>query len=102
MTLEHEIVPDNGNSMPDSMQFPPLMTEPETISYLRLDIDDRKPGDRLRNLIRRQGLPVIRRGRLRLFRKTAVDSWLDASRVVTMDGGRRGLRRNDTPKRGQA
>ena len=56
----------------------PLLTTDEVITYLRLDIT-RNPAERLRNLIRRQGLPVIRRGQLQLFRKAAVDQWLDQS-----------------------
>lgn len=56
---------------------PPLLTATETIAYLRLDADERDPAERLRNLIRRQRLPCIRRGRLLLFRRAAVDAWLD-------------------------
>jgi excisionase family DNA binding protein len=55
------------------------MTDAETIAYLRLDADGRDPAERLRNLVRRQGLPVIRRGRLRLFRRSDVDAWLDGT-----------------------
>ena len=62
----------NGHPLPD------LLTRDDVIEYLRLDADGRKAEERLRNLIRRQGLPVIRRGRLQLFRRTAVDEWLDA------------------------
>lgn len=58
---------------------PELLTACETIKYLRLDVDDRNPGERLRNLVRRQGLPTIRRGKLRLFRRSAIDAWLDGS-----------------------
>jgi len=57
--------------------FPPLMTAEEVIVYLRLNADHRNPVERLRNLIRYQRLPVIRRGRLQLFRRTAIDNWLD-------------------------
>jgi hypothetical protein len=56
---------------------PEMMTQEDLIRYLRLDVDERNPVDRVRNLIRHQGLPVTRRGRLLLFRKTAVDSWLE-------------------------
>jgi hypothetical protein len=81
------------------LQYPPLMVEGELISYLRLDADTRNPRDRLRNLIRRQGLPVIRRGRLQLFRKTNIDAWLDGAGLVRMEGCRRGLRRGVKPQR---
>jgi excisionase family DNA binding protein len=53
-----------------------LMTASEAIAYLRLDVDDRNPAERLRNLVRRQRLPCVRRGRLILFSRTAVDAWL--------------------------
>ena len=56
---------------------PEMMTQEDLIRYLRLDVDERNPVERVRNLVRYQGLPVTRRGRLLLFRKTAVDSWLD-------------------------
>jgi len=56
---------------------PEMMTQEDLIRYLRLDVDERNPVERVRNLIRYQGLPVTRRGRLLLFRKTAVDEWLD-------------------------
>jgi hypothetical protein len=58
---------------------PEMLTQEDLIRYLRLDVDDRDPVERVRNLIRYQGLPVTRRGRLLLFRKTAVDQWLDVS-----------------------
>ncbi len=63
----------------DSATFVPLemLTQEDLIRYLRLDVDERNPVERVRNLIRHQGLPVTRRGRLLLFRKTAVDEWLD-------------------------
>jgi hypothetical protein len=57
-----------------------LLTRDEAIAYLRLDADNRDPNERLRNLVRRQGLPMIRRGRLQLFRRAAVDAWLDGER----------------------
>ena len=56
---------------------PEMMTQEDLIRYLRLDVDERNPVERVRNLMRYQGLPVTRRGRLLLFRKTAVDEWLD-------------------------
>ena len=56
---------------------PEMLTQEDLIRYLRLDVDDRDPVERVRNLIRYQGLPVTRRGRLLLFRKVAVDKWLD-------------------------
>jgi hypothetical protein len=58
--------------------LPELLTAQETIRYLRLDADERDPVERLRTLIRRQRLPVIRRGRLQLFRRSAIDDWLAA------------------------
>ena len=54
-----------------------LLTAAEAIAYLRLDTDGRDAAERLRNLIRRHGLPVIRRGSLKLFRRAAIDAWLD-------------------------
>jgi hypothetical protein len=56
---------------------PEMLTQEDLIRYLRLDVDERDPVERVRNLIRYQGLPVTRRGRLLLFRKTAVDQWLE-------------------------
>ena len=56
---------------------PEMLTQEDLIRYLRLDVDERNPVERVRNLIRHQGLPVIRRGRLLLFRKSALDEWLD-------------------------
>jgi len=56
---------------------PELLTPQEAIIYLRLDADGGNSAVRLRNLIRRQRLPVLKRGRLRLFRRTAIDAWLD-------------------------
>jgi hypothetical protein len=61
--------------------LPDLLTAAETIRYLRLDTDNRDPAERLRNLVRRQRLPCIRRGRLLLFRKSAIDAWLDGTRT---------------------
>lgn len=65
-------------------ELPELLTPPEAIAYLRLDAESGDAGERLRNLVRRQGLPCIKRGRLRLFRRAAVDAWLEA--------GQRGVR----------
>lgn len=58
-------------------ELPALLTPAEAISYLRLNVDQRDPAERLRNLVRRQGLPCIRRGRLLLFRRSAIDAWAD-------------------------
>jgi hypothetical protein len=57
--------------------FPELLTDTDAIQYLRLDVDERNPAERLRNLVRRQGLPVIRKGKLRLYRRSAIDAWLN-------------------------
>ena len=54
-----------------------LMTVQEVISYLRLDAETGDPRERLRNLVRRQGLPRAGRGRLQRFRRAAIDAWLD-------------------------
>ncbi len=54
-----------------------LMTAAEVIDYLRLDVLSKNPTEKLRSLIRRQGLPAKKRGRLRLFRRSQVDAWLD-------------------------
>jgi hypothetical protein len=56
--------------------FPELLTDADAIKYLRLDVDQRNPAERLRNLVRRQGLPIIKKGKLRLFRRSSVDAWL--------------------------
>lgn len=82
----------------------PLWTDVEAYRYLRLDSDDQEQGDpapagkkkparplsererdkrareRLRNLVRRQNLPVLKRGRLRLYRKADIDRWLAGER----------------------
>jgi hypothetical protein len=65
--------------MSDQFSLPSLMTRYEVIAYLRLDLDDRDSAERLRNLIRRQRLPVIKRGKLLLFRKKSIDDWLSAA-----------------------
>jgi hypothetical protein len=57
-----------------------FMTRDEVIAYLRLDADERNPQERLRNLERRQRLPVIKKGKLRLYRRSAIDTWLDKRR----------------------
>lgn len=56
-------------------ELPTYLTATEAIEYLRLNTDNRDPAERLRNLVRRQGLPCIRRGRLLLFRRSAIDAW---------------------------
>jgi hypothetical protein len=61
--------------------MPELPTADETIRYLRLDSDHRDPAERLRNLVRRQRLPMIRRGRLQLFRRSAIDVCLDGGKT---------------------
>jgi hypothetical protein len=61
-----------------SGELPQMLTADEAIAYLRLNIDGRDPHERLRNLIRRQRLPCIRRGKLMLFRRTSIDAWADA------------------------
>jgi hypothetical protein len=76
MATDHEHA--NGVTAPADRPTPELMTAPELIAYLRLDSDDRDAIWRLRNLIRGHRLPVIRRGRLQLFRKSAIDAWLEA------------------------
>jgi len=63
-----------------ALAIPDLLTPQEAIAYLRLDADGAKPDVRLRSLIRRQRLPVLKRGRLRLFRRTAIDAWLEGAR----------------------
>lgn len=60
---------------------PDLLTAGEMIKYLRLDVEPGDPKERLRNLIRRQRLPVKRRGRLQLFRREEVDRWLNGDRT---------------------
>lgn len=55
---------------------PDLLTPQEAIQYLRLDAEPGDANERLRNLIRRHRLPVLRRGRLKLFRKESIDGWL--------------------------
>ncbi len=54
-----------------------FLTKPEVIELLRLGCNGRNASEQLRNLIRRNGLPVIRRGGLLLFRRSAIDAWLD-------------------------
>ena len=62
----------------ERVDFPPLLTVDDAIAYLRLDVDERDPRERLRNLVRRQRLPCIRRGKLILFRRESVDAWTAA------------------------
>ncbi len=57
-----------------------LMTRDEQIVYLRLDADRAgRPMDKLRSLSRRHGLPRVKRGRLQLFSRSAVDAWLSST-----------------------
>jgi hypothetical protein len=84
-TSEHDAAPQHVQSLPE------LLTPAEAIEYLRLDADGCDAAERLRNLVRRQGLPVIRRGRLQRFRRSAIDTWLD--------GGQRSGRRISNPAR---
>lgn len=64
--------------MDEPDDLPSLLTETEVIGYLRLDAKSGDARERLRNLVRRHRLPIIRRGNLHLFRRTAVDAWLAA------------------------
>jgi excisionase family DNA binding protein len=57
-----------------------LLTLLEVIELLRLDADGGDAKERLRNLIRRQGLPVIRAGRFVRFRRGDVEAWLEGKR----------------------
>lgn len=68
---------------PGIQPLPELLTAPETIAYLRLDIGEADPNERLRNLVRRHGLPAIKRGHLLLFRRSVVDEWLAAGQKNT-------------------
>ena len=54
-----------------------FLTAAETICLLRLDHDGRNALWRLRNLMRFQQLPFLRRGKLLLFRRSAVERWLE-------------------------
>ena len=60
--------------------LPDLLTRDDAIVYLRLDAEPGDPAERLRNLIRRQRLPVLKRGRLQRFRRSAINAWLDGNR----------------------
>ena len=71
--------------MPDPER--PILTPEEVIQFLRLDDGAGKPKERLRNLIRRQGLPVVRVGRLVRFRRTDVENWLDTKTRGVRRGG---------------
>jgi helix-turn-helix protein len=55
-----------------------FLTAEEVIAYLRLDALGGNAKEHLRNLIRRQQLPVITRGRLKLFRRSAIEAWAAA------------------------
>jgi hypothetical protein len=55
---------------------PELLTEAEAIAFLRLDTDAGNPKEKLRNLIRRHGLPYVDRGGVRVFRRSSIDAWL--------------------------
>ncbi len=67
-----------------------LMTRDELIGYLKLDAEGGDPTERVRNLIRRHGLPVLRCGRLLRFRRSHVDQWLAGERFGNkVIGGRR-------------
>jgi excisionase family DNA binding protein len=57
-----------------------LMTRDELIGYLKLDAEAGDVAERVRNLIRRHGLPVLRCGRLQRFRRSHVDAWLAGER----------------------
>lgn len=63
--------------MPDDDE---LLTRDELIAYLKLDSEGGDVAERVRNLIRRHGLPVLRRGRLQRFRRSHVDAWLAGER----------------------
>ncbi len=58
--------------------FQPLMNDEDLIRYLRLN-NRPNPPEAVRNLIRRHKLPDLKRGHLRLFRRTDVDAWLASS-----------------------
>lgn len=70
-------------TMPESA--PPhaheLLTPSEAVAYLRLDADGGNSAEKLRNLIRRHGLPVCKRGNLQRFRRSEIDRWLNGERV---------------------
>ena len=61
---------------------PELLTPDEAIRYLRLDAEPGDPRERLRNLVRRQGLPCLRRGKLRRFRRSELMAWLSGERIA--------------------
>lgn len=54
------------------------MNADDVIAYLRLDAQPGNARERLRNLVRRQRLPVCKKGKLQLFRRASVDAWLAA------------------------
>jgi len=71
----------NSSAVPGNrFDAPAMMTAAEAIAYLRLDVDDRDPAERLPNLVRRQGLPVIKRGRSVSFAEPQwMRGWTSAS-----------------------
>ncbi|HUY36733.1 MAG TPA: hypothetical protein VMV69_28625 [Pirellulales bacterium] len=77
MTTSPATIAMQAAQAPHAAPLHDLLTPNEVITYLRLDVDGRDPAERLRTLTRHQGLPVIRRGRLCLYRLSAVDRWLD-------------------------
>ena len=62
--------------------LPELLTPLEAIAYLRLDAEGGNAAERLRNLVRRQRLPVLKRGRFQRYRRSEIDAWLERVRVV--------------------
>jgi hypothetical protein len=62
-------------------ELPELMIAGEVIAYLRLGAKGGNPAEQLRNLERRQGLPVLKRGRLRLYRRSEIDAWLAGAKL---------------------
>lgn len=62
--------------------LPELLTAEEVITYLRLDTGRGNPAERLRSLIRRQQLPVLKRGHVIRFRRSEIDAWLAGERIV--------------------
>lgn len=69
--------------MSDTAQTPDLMTLDELARFLRLDSDrPGKPANKVRSLVRRHALPVIRRGRLQLYSRSAILEWLNPDRTA--------------------
>jgi hypothetical protein len=74
-----QTIPQTESAPSDQRPPSSLLTCAEAIAYLRLDAKSGDADERLRNLIRRHGLPVIRvAGGLQLFRLAAIDSWLES------------------------